>query len=127
MILGIGVDIVDIERIKQKVSSGSGFKEYVFSTVEIQSCEKKSNPYESFAARFAAKEAFLKALGTGIDLSFELHHLEIYNDEVGKPYFTFSKHIKEHLLAVLGCIPEVHLSLSHSNQQAIAFVVLNKN
>ena len=127
MILGIGVDIVDIERIKQKVNSGSGFKEYVFSKVEIQSCEKKSNPYESFAARFAAKEAFLKALGTGIDLTFELNHLEIYNDEIGKPYFVFSKLIEEHLFAVLACIPIVHLSISHSKEQAIAFVVLNKN
>jgi holo-[acyl-carrier protein] synthase len=126
MILGIGVDIVDINRIKEKIDSDSGFKDYVFSVNEINACDKKSNRYESYAARFAAKEAFLKAIGTGIDFRFELHQLEVHNNESGKPYFILSSIIEEQLSALPGGMPEIHLSMSHSSQQAIAFVVFNK-
>ncbi|MBC7452079.1 MAG: holo-ACP synthase [Cytophagales bacterium] len=126
MIIGIGVDIVDIERIKQKIEAQSGFKEYVFSSDEMNACDHKSNRYESYAARFAAKEAFLKALGTGIDLSFELHELEVKNNEAGKPYFSYSSTVEDILLTTVGSIPDIQLSLSHSKEQAIAFVVFNK-
>ncbi len=65
MIFGTGIDIIEVERVRDRIASGNGFREYVFSEREIEYCETKANKYEHYAARFAAKEAFLKALGTG--------------------------------------------------------------
>lgn len=126
MIQGIGVDIVDIDRIKQRIDSNSGFCELVFSEEEILYCNKKANPYESYGVRFAAKEAFLKAVGTGIDFSIELKEIRIVNEESGKPFFDISPLVEQYLMNRLGFIPEVQLSLSHSKNQAIAFVLFNK-
>lgn len=126
MIAGIGVDIVDIDRIKQRIEAGSGFRDLVFSEDEIVYCEKKANPYESYAARFAAKEAFLKAVGCGIDFSIDLKEIRIANNEIGKPYFVLSEGVNRLLLQHLGFIPEAQISLSHSKEQAIAFVLFNQ-
>ncbi|HSY60536.1 MAG TPA: holo-ACP synthase, partial [Cytophaga sp.] len=81
MIAGIGVDIVDIDRMKQRIEAGTGFRDHVFSEHEIAYCEKKANSYESYAARFAAKEAFLKAVGCGIDFSIDLKEIGVANNE----------------------------------------------
>lgn len=126
MIAGIGVDIVDIDRIKQRIEAGTGFRDLVFSPEEITYCEKKANPYESYAARFAAKEAFLKAVGCGIDFSIDLKEIGITNNEAGKPYFVLSEIMERFLQQQLGFIPEAQISLSHSKQQAIAFVLFNR-
>jgi len=126
MIVGIGVDIVDIDRIKQRIEAGKGFRDLVFSEEEIAYCKKKSNPYESYAARFAAKEAFLKAVGCGIDFSIDLKEIRIANNEIGKPYFILSEIVERFLIQQMGFIPEAQISLSHSKQQAIAFVLFNK-
>ena len=126
MIVGIGVDIVDIDRIKRRIEAGKGFRDLVFSEEEIAYCEKKTNAYESYAARFAAKEAFLKATGCGIDFSIDLKEIRIANNEIGKPYFVLSERAVSFLIQQLGFIPETQLSLSHSKQQAIAFVLFNK-
>jgi len=127
MTLGIGTDIVDIERMKQRIDAETGFRELVFSPDEITYCEKRANRYESYAARFAAKEALLKAIGTGIDFSIELNLLSISNEKSGKPFFVRSealnkyieKHLTDHMV-------DIHVTLSHSNQQAIAFVLINQ-
>ncbi|WP_018345127.1 holo-ACP synthase [Cytophaga aurantiaca] len=126
MTVGIGVDIVDIDRIKERIEAGTGFRDLVFSTDEIAYCEKKTNPYESYSARFAAKEAFLKAAGIGIDFSMDLKEIAVANNEKGKPYFILTEPVERFLLHQLGFIPETQLSLSHSKQQAIAFVLFNK-
>lgn len=126
MIVGIGVDIVDIDRIKQRIEAGTGFRDLVFSEEEIAYCEKKANAYESYAARFAAKEAFLKAVGCGIDFSIDLKEIRIANNEIGKPYFILSERVEGLLMQQLGFIPEAQISLSHSKEQAIAFVLFNK-
>lgn len=123
----IGVDIVDIARMQQRIDADSGFKELVFSAEEIRYCESKANKYESFAARFAAKEAFLKALGIGIDFSIELNQIEVLNNKAGKPYFVYTKRLEELFLQHIGHVPEAQVSLSHSSQQAIAFVLFNRN
>jgi holo-[acyl-carrier protein] synthase len=65
MIEGLGIDIIEVKRVQKRIEAEKGFREYVFSSAEIAYCEKKTNKYEHYAARFAAKEAFLKALGTG--------------------------------------------------------------
>ncbi len=126
MIQSIGVDIVDIARMQQRIDANSGFRELVFSTAEIVYCESKANKYQSYAARFAAKEAFLKALGIGIDFSIDLNQIEIANNEAGKPYFVYTKQVEALLLAHIGFVPEAQVSLSHSREQAIAFVLFNK-
>jgi len=126
MIQGIGVDIVEVERIKQRITSNSGFCELVFSIEEIAYCTKKAIPYESYAARFAAKEAFLKAVGTGIDFTIDLNEIQVLNNEFGKPYFKKTYAVEQYLMAQLGYIPEIQLSLSHTYKQAIAFVLFNK-
>ncbi|ABG59389.1 holo-ACP synthase [Cytophaga hutchinsonii] len=127
MIQGIGVDIVDIARMQQRIDAASGFRELVFSPAEITYCESKANKYESYAARFAAKEAFLKAVGIGIDFSIDLNQIEITNNKAGKPYFVYTKQVEALLLTHIGFVPDAQVSLSHSREQAIAFVLFNKN
>lgn len=126
MILGLGIDIVDIERVQKKVQKGDAFKNLVFSAREISDCEHKKNPYESFAARFAAKEAFVKALGTGITFEYDFNELEIVNDDKGKPCFLYSEKVKNMILERFETLPQVIVSLSHSNNQSVAVVILEK-
>ena len=84
MIIGIGTDIVAVVRIAKSIEK-SAFKEKVFSKTEITYCESKKNKAESYAARFAAKEAFFKALGTGWRGGMAFNEVEIKNDKLGKP------------------------------------------
>jgi holo-[acyl-carrier protein] synthase len=85
MITGIGMDMIEVERVTVKISKESGFRELVFSPKEIEYCEKKTNKFEHYAARFAAKEAFLKAAGTGWINETAFNEIQILNDESGKP------------------------------------------
>ena len=123
MIKGIGTDIVDVARILQKIAQGRGFRELVFSPLEIAYCEQQVHAGESYAARFAAKEALLKALGTGWGESgLQFHEIEVRNDANGKPSL--------HLLGAgaakyAGYI--LHVSLSHIAATAIATVVIEVN
>lgn len=127
MTIRIGADIVDIERMQQRIDAESGFRELVFSEEEIAYCEKKANRYESYAARFAAKEALLKAIGTGIDFSIDLKAFSISTEESGKPYFERSKALNDYLEEHLhSSLLDIHVTLSHSKEQAIAFVLINK-
>ncbi|MDJ1500157.1 holo-ACP synthase [Xanthocytophaga agilis] len=127
MILGIGIDNVDVERIQKKISKNSDFLSYVFSTTEIEICNRKTKKYESFAARFAAKEAFLKALGTGIDLSIPLNQIVIYNQSDGKPYIEINETIRTLFTNLFTFIPRIHISMSHSATQAFAFVIIESD
>ena len=86
-ILGIGTDIVDINRIKNIIKKNADFKKRIFSKNEIQFCKKKKNNYSCLAKRFAAKEAFSKALGTGISLGLSFNEIEVINNKLGKPSF----------------------------------------
>ncbi|MES2592911.1 MAG: holo-ACP synthase [Bacteroidota bacterium] len=121
MILGIGTDIVEVARIARSIETIQ-FREKIFSAIEIAYCETKTNKAESYAARFAAKEAFFKALGTGWRGGMAFNEVEISNDELGKPS-----------LQVLGKTAEIvaekniknfHISLSHTSGTAIAMVIL---
>ena len=126
MIIGIGVDIVDVSRIEQRLNASEGFRDLVFSASEIDYCLSKTHSQESFAARFAAKEAFLKALGVGIDFGIELKEIVVVNNEAGKPSIVVSEKLKTYLMQHLGFIPDIQVSLSHTKEQAIAFVLFNK-
>jgi holo-[acyl-carrier protein] synthase len=122
MILGTGIDIIEVERIAQRVGSDSGFRELVFSKDEVIYCEKKAFPFQHYAARFAAKEAFLKAVGSGWDSGLSFHEIEIVNDPKGKPGIRISGETEKQLIP-LG-IRFIHLSLSHLKSTATAIVIL---
>jgi|TARA_B100000767_G_C19718225_1_gene515967 holo-[acyl-carrier protein] synthase len=84
-IYGIGIDIVNISRIKKNLINNKSFKMRIFTKKEILFCESKKNKYECYSKRFAAKEAFSKALGTGISKGISFNEIEINNDLMGKP------------------------------------------
>lgn len=122
MILGIGTDIIEVERVRKAVEKPE-FKEKVFTDREIEYCEK-NQAAQSYAARGAAKEAFFKALGTGWVGEMKITEVEIVNDAEGKPEIILSGNVLEVFKAKGG--GTVHLSLSHIKETAIAFVVIEK-
>ncbi len=121
MILGLGTDIAEVTRIAKSIENNS-FKERVFSKIEIAYCESKTNKAEHYAVRFAAKEAFFKALGTGWRDGMAFNEVEVWNDELGKPELNIigatAEKIKERK------INKIHISLSHTKEMAMATVVL---
>ncbi|MBR4944441.1 MAG: holo-ACP synthase [Peptococcaceae bacterium] len=121
MISGIGTDLVEIARIKQAIEKNPHFTERVYTAQEIAYCQRKKNPWQSFAARFAAKEAVSKAFGTGIG-PVGLTEIEILNSSNGQPAVMLYGKAKE--LADSRHIQRVHVSLSHSEAYAMATVVL---
>lgn len=121
MILGIGTDIAEVARISKSIENNS-FKAKVFSETEIRYCESKVNKAENYAARFAAKEAFVKALGTGLRDGITINEIEVVNDELGKPCIHLLGKTAEILLNK--SIKTVHVSLSHVKDMAMATVVL---
>ena len=120
-ILGIGTDIIEIDRIKDAINNVKTFKKRVFTEAEIEHVEKRKNPYPSYAGRFAAKEAVSKAIGTGFR-GFNLVDIEISNDELGKPYINFHNSLKESMKNV-----KFQISISHSKEYAVSTVILYKN
>ena len=122
MIYGTGVDIVNIDRIKRSLEKNEGFRELVFTQKEVEYCDREKANYESYAARFAAKEAFLKALGTGWRGELSFNEIEVFNDEFGKPGIRlYGDTLKEYRKLPGG---RVHVSLSHTAQQAVAYVII---
>jgi holo-[acyl-carrier protein] synthase len=125
VIVSIGVDIVEVYRIRETLERTPRFTERVFTQIERDYCEAKGvSAAQSFAARFAAKEAFLKALGTGWRGKITWHDIEIINDEFGVPSFNLSGESLE-LMQKLGA-NKVHLSLSHTSEHAVANVILER-
>lgn len=122
MIIGIGTDIIEVARVSRAVSR-EGFKKRVYSEKEISYCESQKAD-ESFAVRFAAKEAFFKALGTGWRNGMGFAEVEILNNELGKPEVFLSGKARNAFLQKGGT--HIHLSLSHIKTQAIAFIILEK-
>jgi holo-[acyl-carrier protein] synthase len=124
MLSGLGTDLIEIERIAEKISKDSGFREMVFSIEEIAYCESKTNKFECYAARFAAKEAFFKALGTGWLEGTYFNEVEIINDASGKPELVLSGETKKTLSA--WGISKILVSLSHLKTIASAVVIIEK-
>lgn len=121
MILGIGTDIAEVARIAKSIEQ-ERFKVKVFSKTEMAYCDSKVNVAEHYAARFAAKEAFLKALGTGLRGDIALNEIEVVNDSLGKPTIQFIGKTAETILAKK--IYSTHVSLSHVKEMATATVVI---
>jgi len=125
MIYGIGTDIEAVARMEEKLAKGIGFKEKAFTPAEIAYCEAKNQSEVHFAARFAAKEALAKALGTGWTGQCEITDVEVVNDALGKPSFNLKPPV-EAIMKEAG-IEKIHLSISHTAEVAVAMVVLEGN
>ena len=125
MILSIGIDIIEVYRIRETMTRTPRFVERVFTEQERLYCEKKGvAAAQSFAARFAAKEACLKALKTGWSGRITWHDIEILNDENGVPNLKIRGEAKN-ILEKTGA-NQVHLSISHTTDHAVAQVILEK-
>jgi holo-[acyl-carrier protein] synthase len=122
MIIGTGIDIIEVERIEQRVGRDSGFREFVFSKDEIIYCDSRTSRFEHYAARFAAKEAFLKAVGKGWGSGLLLNEIEVVNEADGKPVLRISGQTEKELLPF--GIRFIHISLSHVKSMATAIVIL---
>ncbi len=122
MIFGIGTDIIEVSRVKKSIDKNNGFKEKIFSEDEIVYCEKFILKEQNYSARYAAKEALFKALGTGWRYGMAFKEIEVLNDDLGKPYFKFSGKVKEYLDKE--GINKTHLSLTHIKEIASAYVIL---
>jgi len=123
MIIGTGIDIVEVPRVAQAIQRfGKRFTERIFTEAEIRYCESKANFAERFAARFAAKEAALKAIGTGWKLGVTWRDVEVQRVPGGRPTIAFSG-VAAQFAQRLG-MNRASLSLSHTAQHAIAQVIL---
>ncbi|MDB4901309.1 MAG: acpS [Mucilaginibacter sp.] len=124
MIAGLGIDIIEVERIADKIKKENGFRELVFSENEIVYCENKTNKYEHYAARFAAKEAFFKAIGTGWLKDTAFNEVEIINNKLGKPELVFlgATTVTINAMQIINII----VSLTHIKTVASAVVIIEK-
>lgn len=123
MITGIGVDIIEVARIRRALGNprtGDRFRARVFTDGEVAYCLPRRNGHESFAARFAAKEATMKALGRGFGQGIGWRDIEIIRGEGAPSVRLFGGAL--HYAEMLG-VRRVHLSLSHTGELAIAYVV----
>ena len=121
MIVGIGNDIIEIERIEKAISK-EGFKNKVYTQKELENIEKRGNRTETYAGIFSAKEAISKAIGTGVR-EFSLTDLEILNDDLGKPYVVVSEKLDK-ILKNKKEDYQIEISISHSRKYATAMAII---
>src|SRR3989440_12140815 len=123
MIVGTGIDIADVHRVAEAMERfGNRFLHRVFTEGEMRYCDSKANRVERFAARFAAKEAGMKALGTGWNHGVRWRDLEVRRQPGGRPTLMF--HGKAAAFATELGVQHVALSLTHTAAEAIAQVIL---
>jgi holo-[acyl-carrier protein] synthase len=123
MIIGTGIDIVNIERVEHLMTRwGDLFLGRVFTEKEIARCQRQARPSDCFAIRFAAKEAFLKAIGLGLRKGIHWTDIEVVNDSMGKPSLSFDRRAREILQTLR--IQQAFLTLSHDRPYAVAHVLL---
>jgi len=124
MIVGIGTDIIEVARIEKLLTKQKRFQKRIFTETEIAYCETKKNKAQNYAARFAAKEAFLKAIGTGWRQGVSFKEIEIVNNERGRPEIFLSGKAREFATDLE--ITSIQVSLSHLKDFAIAVVAAEK-
>jgi holo-[acyl-carrier protein] synthase len=124
-IFGIGTDIIEINRIKKLLNKNNQFKKKIFSTKEIKSCESSPNVSASYSKRFAAKEAFSKALGTGIRNGISFNEISINNKKNGAPFIELLGNTKIITKNITKKRTKIYLSLSDEKKYAIAMVVIS--
>ncbi|MCL5267801.1 MAG: holo-ACP synthase [Bacteroidetes bacterium] len=120
MIEGVGIDITEVSRIRKSIEDyGEFFTSKIFTEDELRYCSEKPNPFQHYAARFAAKEAFSKAAGTGWNSDFSWQEIEVINEASGKPRLRLGGVSLE----MFGK-KRIFLSLSHSGDYVTAVVVI---
>ena len=126
MIVSIGIDIIEIRRVREVLARTPRFRERVFTEDERAYCDSRGavNAVQHYAARFAAKEAAFKALRTGWRDGLAWHHVEVASDELGAPLLLLSGHARA-LFEGLGAT-HAHLSLSHTSEHAVAQVIFER-
>ena len=123
MIIGTGVDIAEVHRIRESIERfGERFLHRVFTDGEIQYCERKASRFESYAARFAAKEAGMKALGTGWNHGVRWRDVEVVRPKGQRPTIQFHG-VAATIAEKLGA-RNIALSITHTSEQALAHVIL---
>lgn len=121
MILGVGIDIIEIERIKHSVDKfGDHFLNKIFTAKELEYSLAKANKYQHLAARFAAKEAIAKALATGWSEGFSWKDIEIYNEKNGMPQVRLFGSLNE----FVGKSKSLKITMSHSEHYVTCFAIL---
>ena len=121
MIIGIGTDIIEIDRIENAINKNNSFLEKVFTAKEIEMFKSRNMRSEVIAGNFAAMEAVSKALGTGFR-GFSLTDMEVLRDELGKPIVFLSKDIEK----LISVEYRLNISISHNKTSAIAFAILEE-
>lgn len=121
MIIGIGTDIIEIDRLENAINKTNGFIDKLFTKREIEMFESRNMRAEVVAGNFAAKEAISKAFGTGIR-GFSLKEIEVLRDKLGKPEVFLSDNINN----LIGKKYNINISISHNNTSAIAFAILEE-
>ena len=125
-IYGLGSDIANENRLKSILKKNKSFKKRIFSKSEILLCEKKKNSYSCFAKRFAAKEAFSKAIGTGISKGINFNEIIVHNIKSGKPRIKLLGNTKKVVNKILNKKKfNIFLSLSDDKPFAVATVVIS--
>jgi len=124
-IFGIGTDIVEISRIKIALGKNKNFKKKMYSFFEIKTTDTKFNKVASYAKKFAAKEAFSKALGTGISNGISFNEISIVNNSNGKPCIELLGKTKTIVSRILKKKYKIFLSLSDEKKYALSMVVIS--
>ena len=123
MILGIGIDLMEIEKIEKQIQSDVHLRK-VFTPAEIRECKSVVRSAERFAGRFAAKEAFMKAIGKGIRQEVWFTQIEVLNNQDGQPYIQVKGEAEVWLRAL--SVRNIHVSIAHTKQNAVGIVILEK-
>jgi len=125
MIVSVGIDIIEVYRIRDSIARTPRFAERVFTDGEREYCESKGKGSDqSFAARFAAKEAFMKALRSGWRGELAWHEVEVVSDDAGAPSLKVTGEA-ERRMREMGA-DRIHLSISHTKEHAVAYVLLER-
>ncbi len=125
MIHGIGTDFVEVSRLERILKEwGDRFLDRVYAHDEIEYCKNKAFPAIHFAARFAAKESFLKSLGIGLGMGVKLKEIEVRNNTLGNPELKINEKVAS-ILDDLG-VKAIHLSMTHTRGHAHAIVILER-
>ncbi len=124
MILGIGIDMVEVARLAEKLERSAELKAKIFSEAEIKFCEAQQDKGQHYGARFAAKEAFLKATGKGLTLGHNLCDVEVTSDALGKPMINLKGTFAAQ--AIENKWNKIHVSLTHVKSMASAVVIIEE-
>ena len=123
MIVGIGIDLIEIQGIEKDIQSNM-YLHKIFTEAEIKECQSVVRTAERFAGRFAAKEAFMKAIGKGIRQQVWFSQIEVLNNKDGQPYIQVNGEAQVWLHAME--VKNIHVSITHTGQYAAAIVILEK-